>query len=410
MDSTDDAVGMGTVKGEDAAKTTFTPSPWDGANGQIAGVSPPPPPDGDGGAIAPGKPLPGGGGAKTEFGTKAARVRATREKAPAVDVLTPLNKGSGTPAAKIFPPGHHSRGSLAPGNGLSDPTAGVSDPEDQDEHGLAEQSPARSGPPSPFTSPAARGGGSNPRIAEHLRGADAASPEETGLRGPHRPPAGVPPSQADLERRNSDGSTGSRPGQPRRQSGQRKGSMAGAPSRGAGGSPMSRMTTAERQAQAEQRRAAILKDEERKRNARNSGVGPAAAAGGGGGGAGGRKSNQQRAVREAIERGKQQRARQLAQQKRHDKNDAEARSRRIAEVRKAVPSQQPRAFLSSGLQAPTSKLTTPPLPARTQMHKHHKQKEAGLDENASARAARQRAQKSEDEKRMNSINTAMSLM
>ena len=100
---------------------------------------------------------------------------------------------------------------------------------------------------------------------------------------------------------------------------------------------MSRMTTAERQAQAEQRRAAILKDEERKRNARNSGVGPAAAAGGGGGGAGGRKSNQQRAVREAIERGKQQRARQLAQQKRHDKNDAEARSRRIAEVRPMIP-------------------------------------------------------------------------
>ena len=45
-----------------------------------------------------------------------------------------------------------------------------------------------------------------------------------------------------------------------------------------------------------------------------------------------------------------------------------------------------------------------------QMHKHHKQKERGLDESASARAARQRAQKSEDEKRMSSINTAMSLM
>ena len=48
-----------------------------------------------------------------------------------------------------------------------------------------------------------------------------------------------------------------------------------------------------------------------------------------------------------------------------------------------------------------------------QMHKHHKQKESGLDESASARAARaarQRAQKSEDKKRMSSINTAMSLM
>ena len=337
MDSADDAVGMGKVKGEAAATTTFTPSPWDGANGHAAGAPPLPPPDGDGSEVASGKQLPGGGGAKPEFGTKAARARATREKAPAVDVLTPLNKGSGTPVAKIFPPGHHSRGSLAPGNGLSGPTAAISDPEEQDEHGLAEQSPARSGPPSPFTSPAARGGGSNQRIAEHLRDADADGQGDTGLRGPQRPPAGVPPSQTELERRNSNGSTGSRPGQPRRQSGQRKGSMAGAPSRGGGGSPMSRMTTAERQAQAEQRRAAILKDEERKRNARNSGVGPAAAAGGGGGGAGGRKSNQQRAVREAIERGKQQRARQLAQQKRHDKNDAEARSRRIAEVRPMIP-------------------------------------------------------------------------
>ena len=167
---------------------------------------------------------------------------------------------------------------------------------------------------------------------------------------------------------------------------------------------MNRMTTAERQAQAEQRRAAILKEEERKRGARSAGVG-AAAASGGGGGAGGRRSNQQRAVRDAIERGKQQRARQLAQQKRHDKNASDARSRRIAEVRVVELRNSPRSPSSLTTRSP---LVAPPanqaphVYLTAQMHNKHRQKE-GLDE-------RQAQQKSEDEKRLASINTAMSMM